>query len=154
MLFINEDAKDKRHFEASHPNEIWQSDVMHGPYVQVEGRARKTYLIAVIDDHSRYIVHAEFYLAETITNFLDCLRQAILARGLPQKLYTDNGACFKTSHLEQVSAQLGIAIKHTRPYTPQGRGKIERWFKTVRDGFLGSHAKDLSTSSNQHTFSK
>jgi transposase InsO family protein len=133
---INEDAVDKRHFEASYPNEIWQSDVMHGPYVKVDGKSRKAYLIAIIDDHSRFIIHAEFYLSETRESFLDCLRQGILKRGLPQILYIDNGSCFKALHLEQVTAQLGIGIKHSRPYTPQGRGKIERWFKYVRDNFL------------------
>jgi putative transposase len=133
---LNEGAVDKRHFEAAHPNEIWQSDVMHGPYVRAENKSRKSYLIAIIDDHSRFIVHAEFYLNETRENFLDCLRQAILKRGLPQKLYIDNGSCFKALHLEQVAAQLGIAIKHSRPYIPQGRGKIERWFKYVRDSFV------------------
>lgn len=133
---INEDAVDKRHFEALHPNEIWQSDVMHGPYVKVDGKAKKSYLIAIIDDHSRLIIHAQFYLAETRENFLDCLRQGIMARGLPQKLYIDNGSCFKALHLEQVTAQLGIGISHSRPYTPQGRGKIERWFKFVRDNFI------------------
>jgi putative transposase len=133
---INEDAVDKRLFEAQYPNEIWQSDVMHGPYVRVDGKSRKAYLIAIIDDHSRFIIHAEFYLAETRENFLDCLRQGIMKRGLPQILYIDNGSCFKALHLEQVTAQLGIGIKHSRPYTPQGRGKIERWFKYVRDNFL------------------
>jgi putative transposase len=59
-----------------------------------------------------------------------------MKRGLPQKLYIDNGSCFKALHLEQVTAQLGIGISHSRPYTPQGRGKIERWFKYVRDHFL------------------
>lgn len=143
LININEDAVDKRHFEASHPNELWQSDVMHGPYVRVDGdKSKKSYLIAIIDDHSRLIVHAEFYLAETVENLLDALRQAVLKRGLPQKLYVDNGACFKTLHLEQVSAQLGIGIKHSRPYTPQGRGKIERWFKYVRENFLLSQAKE------------
>jgi hypothetical protein len=81
-------------------------------------------------------VHSEFYLAETKENFLNCLRQGILKRGLPQKLYIDNGSCYKALHLEQVAAQLGIGIKHSRPYTPQGRGKIERWFKFVRDNFI------------------
>lgn len=133
---INEDAVDKRHFEALHPNEIWQSDVMHGPYVKVDGKARKSYLIAIIDDHSRLIIHAEFYLSESRENFLDCLRQGILRRGLPQKLYIDNGSCFRALHLEQVTAQLGIGISHSRPYTPQGRGKIERWFRFVRDNFI------------------
>lgn len=139
LVMINEDAIDKRQFEALHPNEIWQSDVMHGPHVNVDGKSKKAYLIAIIDDHSRLIVHAEFYLAETRSNFLDALRQALLKRGLPQKLYIDNGSCFKALHLEQVAAQLGIGITHSRPYTPQGRGKIERWFKYVRDNFLGAY---------------
>ena len=136
LVAVNESAKDKRQFEASHPNEIWQSDVMHGPLVKFEGKERKSYLIAILDDHSRFIVHAEFYLAETRENFLDALRQAILKRGLPQKLYIDNGACFKALHLEQIAAQLGIGITHSRPYTPQGRGKIERWFRFVQENFL------------------
>ncbi len=142
---VNESAIDKRHFEAEHPNGIWQSDVMHGPYVTVDGKSKKAYLIAIIDDHSRFIIHAEFYLAETRENFLDCLRQGIMKRGLPQILYIDNGSCFKALQLEQVTAQLGIAIKHSRPYTPQGRGKIERWFKYVRDNFVSVNA---ITSSN------
>lgn len=142
LTTLNADAIDKRHFEAEHPNEIWQSDVMHGPYVRVDGKSKKSYLIAIIDDHSRMIIHADFYLAETRENFLDCLRVGIMKRGLPQKLYIDNGSCFKALHLEQVTAQLGIAISHSRPYTPQGRGKIERWFKFVRDNFIPVEKSD------------
>jgi putative transposase len=151
---INENAVDKRHFEAKHPNEIWQSDVMHGPYVRHEGKDRKSYLMAIIDDHSRLIVHSEFYLAETRENFLDCLRQGILKRGLPQKLYIDNGSCYKALHLEQVAALLGIGIQHSRPYTPQGRGKIERWFKYVQDNFSAvfaeNHGKETLDLLNHH----
>lgn len=138
LTSLNDSARDRRHFEAAHPNEIWQSDVMHGPFVKHDDKMKKSYLIAIIDDHSRLVIHAEFYLAETLKNFLDCLRQGIMARSLPQKLYIDNGACYKTLHLEQVAAQLGIGISHSRPYTPQGRGKIERWFKYVRENFLAS----------------
>lgn len=137
---VNESAVDKRLFEALCPNEIWQSDVMHGPLVKRDNKAQKSYLIAIIDDHSRFIVHAEFYLNETRASFLDCLRQGVIKRGLPQKLYIDNGSCFKALHLEQVAAQLGIGIKHSRPYTPQGRGKIERWFKYVRDNFISIYS--------------
>jgi putative transposase len=144
LTSINQDAVDKRHFEALHPNEIWQSDVMHGPYVRVDGKSKKAYLIAIIDDHSRLIIHADFYLAETRENFLDCLRVGIMKRGLPQKLYIDNGSCFKALHLEQVTAQLGIGISHSRPYTPQGRGKIERWFKYVRDNFISVEKSNLA----------
>lgn len=141
LTSINEGAVDKRHFEALHPNEIWQSDVLHGPYVKVDGKAKKSYLIAIIDDHSRYIIHAEFYLAETRENFLEALKEGIIKRGLPQILYIDNGSCFRALHLEQVSAQLGIGIKHSRPYIPQGRGKIERWFRYVRDNFLSIYSQ-------------
>ncbi|MGA7802841.1 MAG: DDE-type integrase/transposase/recombinase [Gammaproteobacteria bacterium] len=130
------DKTDRRKFEAEFPNDIWQSDVMHGPSVEVDGKKRKTYLIACIDDHSRLLPHAEFYLSERLACWLDLFRQALLTRGLPRKLYVDNGAAFRTRHLERVCASLGIALVHTPPYTPQGRGKIERFFRTVRTQFL------------------
>jgi transposase InsO family protein len=135
---LNMAAVDKRHFEAKFPNELWQSDVMYGPMVRTEtgGKNKQSYLIAILDDHSRLIIHCAFYLSERRESFLDCLRLAILKRGLPQTLYIDNGSCYRSLHLEQVTAQLGIAIKHSRPYTPQGRGKIERWFRYVRENFL------------------
>lgn len=154
LTSINEGAVDKRHFEALHPNEIWQSDVLHGPYVKVAGKAKKSYLIAIIDDHSRYIVHAEFYLAETRENFLAALKDGIIKRGLPQILYIDNGSCFRALHLEQVSAQLGIGIKHSRPYIPQGRGKIERWFKYVRDNFLSIYSQTSKSSEKLETLNQ
>jgi len=154
LTSINEGAVDKRHFEALHPNEIWQSDVLHGPYVKVDGKSKKSYLIAIIDDHSRYIIHAEFYLAETRENFLSALKDGIIKRGLPQILYIDNGSCFRALHLEQVSAQLGIGIKHSRPYIPQGRGKIERWFKYVRDNFLSIYSQTNKSSDKLETLNQ
>lgn len=141
----NHEAADRRTFEASFPNEIWQSDVMHGPHVRIPGVGlRKTYLCAIIDDHSRLIVHAAFYLSETLATFKSCLRQAVMQRGLPQKLYVDNGSCFSADGLAYSAAALGISLVHSRPYTPQGRGKIERWFRTVRESFLPFCAKDIS----------
>lgn len=127
---------DRRRYEAEFPNDIWQSDVMHGPRVMVNGRKRKTYLIAFLDDHSRLLPHAEFYLSERLSSWLDAFRKALLSRGVPRKLYVDNGAAFRSRHLERVCASLGIALVHTPPYTPQGRGKIERFFRTVRSQFL------------------
>jgi len=127
---------DRRRFEAEYPNDIWQSDVMHGPQVEVDGRKRKAYLIGFLDDHSRLLPHAEFYPSERLTSWLDAFRQALLFRGLPRKLYVDNGAAFRSRHLERICASLGIALVHTPPYTPQGRGKIERFFRTVRSQFL------------------
>jgi transposase InsO family protein len=127
---------DRRRYEARYPNDIWQSDVMHGPRVLVNGKKRKSYLIAFLDDHSRLLPHGEFYLSEKLESWLDAFRQALLTRGLPRKLYVDNGAAFRSRHLERVCASLGIALVHTPPYTPQGRGKIERFFRTVRAQFL------------------
>ena len=127
---------DRRKFEAELPNDLWQSDVMHGPKVDVAGKMRKTYLIAIIDDHSRLIVHAAFYLSEKLTSYLIAFEDAIAARGLPRKLYVDNGAAFRSKHLEYITASLAISLIHAKPYMPQGKGKIERWFKTVRSRFL------------------
>lgn len=140
--------EDRRKFEAEMPNDIWQSDVLHGPSVEVNGRQRKTYLIAFIDDHSRLIPYGAFYLSESIGSFLRALEQAFLTRGLPRKLYVDNGAAFRSKHLEHILASLGIALVHSRPYKPQGRGKIERFFRTVRaevtDRFAGNKLEDIN----------
>jgi transposase InsO family protein len=128
--------KDRRRFEAENPNDLWQSDVMHGPMVLVDGKQRKTYLTAFIDDHSRLIPHAEFFLSERLDSFLEALRKALLMRGLPRKLYVDNGPAFRSTHLEHICASLGIVLIHAKPYQPEGKGKIERFFRTVRMQFL------------------
>jgi transposase InsO family protein len=129
-------AVDRRKFEAELPNDLWQSDVMHGPHLMHGGKLRKSYLIAFIDDHSRLIPHGQFYLSEAVAPFLDAFSCALLKRGLPVKLYVDNGSAFRSRHLEYTAASLGIALIHARPYQPQGKGKIERFFKTVRTQFL------------------
>jgi transposase InsO family protein len=136
---FNPDApapEDRRRFEAELPNDLWQSDCMHGPSVVHEGKKRKTYLLAFIDDHSRLVPHAEFYLSESLDCYIKALEHAISTRGLPRKLYTDNGPAFRSHHLEFIAASLGIALVHARPYKPQGKGKIERFFRTVRSDFL------------------
>jgi len=139
---------DRRRFEAEFPNDIWQSDVMHGPHVLVDGKKRKSYLIAFLDDHSRLITQARFMLSENLASYLTIFRSALTTRGLPRKLYVDNGSAFRSRHLEKVCACLGIAITHTPPYTPQGRGKVERLFRTVRSqllaNFTGETLEDLN----------
>jgi transposase InsO family protein len=139
---------DRRKFEAELPNDLWQSDVLHGPRVEVDGKMRKTYLIAVIDDHSRLVVYGRFYLSETLVNYLDAFENALAKRGLPRKLYVDNGAAFRSKHLEYITASLGITLVHSKPYQPQGRGKIERFFLTVRSqmlaGFKGQTLDELN----------
>jgi len=130
------DLQDRRRFEAEDPNDLWQSDVMHGPYVTVEDKQRKTYLLCFLDDMSRLICHGEFYLHERLGCFLDSFRQALLKRGIPRKLYVDNGSAFRSHHLEHTCASLGIVLIHSKPYQPEGRGKVERLFRTVREQFL------------------
>jgi len=92
--------------------------------------------LAFIDDATRAIPQAAFALSENTASFLPVLKQAILRRGLPQRLYVDNGANYRSHHLALVCAKLGIALIHARPYRPQGKGKIERWFKSVRGQLL------------------
>lgn len=144
MKVKDHQPEDRRKFEAELPNDIWQSDVMHGPLVSVGDKAKKSYLIAMLDDHSRLITHGEFYLSENIHSYVNALEQALLKRGLPRKLYLDNGPAFRSLHLEHITASLGIALIHSRPYKPQGRGKIERFFRGVREEFLvGFRGKTL-----------
>lgn len=146
MPSANAPAVDRRKFEAELPNDIWQSDVMHGPQVMVDGRRRKAYLIAFIDDHSRLIPHAAFYLSENLAAFLEALQQALEKRGLPRKLYVDNGSAYRSRHLEHICASLAIALIHAKAYQPQGKGKVERFFRTVRSQFLPPLAADQSLS--------
>ena len=135
---------DRRRFEAEYPNDIWQSDIMHGPMVDAGDKMRKSYLIAFIDDHSRLLPQAEFYLNERLVSWLDAFRKALLTRGQPRRLYVDNGSAFRTKHLERICASLGIALIHTPPYTPQERGKIERFFRSVRSRFLTTCSDNLT----------
>lgn len=136
-LMIKENSPvDRRKFEVELPNDLWQCDAMHGPLLMYGGKKRKSYMIAFIDDHSRLIPHGQFYFSEGLSCFMDAFIQALLKRGLPRKLYTDNGSAFRSRQLEYTTAALGIALVHARPYTPQGKGKIERFNKTVQTQFL------------------
>ncbi|MGH3632143.1 MAG: DDE-type integrase/transposase/recombinase [Sciscionella sp.] len=125
-------------FTYPHVNDLWTSDLMHGPRLLLPGRrdGGKTYLYAFLDDASRMVPFAAFYLAENAACFQDAFKQALLRKGLPRRLYCDNGATFRTHHLEIICATLNIALIHSRPHRPRGRGKIERFFRHVRSGFL------------------
>jgi putative transposase len=130
--------QDRRRFAFAHAGELWSSDVMHGPTVAIgeRGQRRKTYLIAFLDDATRVIPYAAFALAENTQAFLPIFKQALQRRGRPSRLYVDNGSNYRSQHLALVCAKLGIALIHSRPHQPEGRGKQERWFRTVRAQFL------------------
>lgn len=135
---------DRRKFESELPNDMWQSDCLHGPRVLYEGKMKKAYLFAFIDDMSRLVPHGEFYLNERIDSYIDALTKALQKRGLPRKLYVDNGPAFSTQVLRHAMASLGIALIHSKPYQPEGRGKIERFFKSARVQFLCAIPDGLS----------
>ncbi len=130
-------TKDRRHFAYQKAGELWMSDVMHGPAVVVSGRRKqKTYLIGLIDDAIRVVPYGVFALSESTSAYLPVLRQGVMRRGIPLRLYVDNGAAFRSHHLALVCARLGITLIHARPYQPAGKGKQERFFRTVRMRFL------------------
>lgn len=126
-------SKDRRRFAFEAAGELWMSDVMHGPTVRAEsGRKRKSYLIALLDDATRVVPYAAFALSENTAAFLPVLEQAVRRRGVPKRLYVDNGSAYRSKHLGLVCAKLGVTLIHARPYQPQGKGKQERFFRTVR----------------------
>jgi transposase InsO family protein len=139
---------DARAFTHPHANDLWTSDVMHGPHLLVPGRrdGGKTYLIAFLDDATRMAPFAAFYASENAACFQDALKQGILRRGVPRRLYCDNGSTYRTHHLEVICATLAIVLIHSRPHHPRGRGKIERFFRTVRSAFLPHITPEMLTS--------
>ena len=124
-------------FEFSWANQLWMTDGMWGPSLPVEpgGKPVRMHLLALIDDCSRLCTHGQYYPAERIECFLDVFKQALRARGIPEKLYTDNGALFVSEHLRSVCANFGIRLIHAKPYAAWSKGKIERFFLTVQSDF-------------------
>jgi len=125
-------------YEAARPNERWISDVLVGPWVPFprrEGSVRAR-LFLIVDDHSRLLVDGRFYGQENARACQDLLRRAVTRRGLPEVFYCDNGAPFSNAWLARTCAVLGIRLVHSRPYSPEGRGKQERLNRYIREAFL------------------
>ena len=137
----------RKKFEAERSNQIWQADMLFGPYVQRPGGGKlQVFLHAILDDASRLIPHAQFYPSQGLDACLDCLRQAVAARGLPLRLYMDNAKMYRGQQLARIAASIGILIVHTPPYQPEGRGKIERYFRSLREQFLANLDPKLTLS--------
>jgi transposase InsO family protein len=115
-------------FEAGLPNELWVADCLHGPVIS----GRRAILIAVLDDHSRLVVAARFVDAESTVRLEAVLRDAFQSRGIPARLYCDNGQIFTSRQLGRICAVLGVRLVHSAPGRPQGRGKIERFLCATR----------------------
>jgi putative transposase len=131
-------TKDRRRFAFDAPNELWMSDVMHGPSVldPADRRRHRSYLIALLDDATRIIPYAAFARSETVAAFLPVFERAIVRRGVPKRLFVDNGSAYRSRHLALVCAKLGVTLIHARPFQPQAKGKMERWFRTARTQLL------------------
>ncbi len=125
-------------YEAGRPNERWVTDVLIGPWVpfpKTEGSVRAR-LFLIVDDHSRLLADGRFFAHENARACQDLLRRAITRRGVPEVLYADNGAPFANAWLARTCAVLGIRLVHSKPYSPEGRGKQERLNRYIRDAFL------------------
>lgn len=115
---------------------MWTADFMHGPKLWIGKKKRKSYLHVIIDDCTRYVVSGRFYTSETTQSLIAGLMVAVRRYGIARCFYADNGSAYSSRHLKIVCANLGMHLSHTPPKRPQGRAKIERFFRTVRDQFL------------------
>ena len=122
-------------FEAPGVNDLWIADFSPGPFLALHPKTIPTHLCIILDDHSRLIPFAAYGLAADTQAFLGCLKEALRRRGLPRKLYTDNGGPFVNDHLKIVCANLGIRLIHSKPGHPWSRGKVERMFRTLQQDF-------------------
>ena len=133
-MYVKKGAAARR-FQKEHRNQLWMSDIKFGPYVTVEGKKKQIYLVVWIDDATRFIVCARFYMNQTINAIEDSLRRAIQGYGVPDRIFVDNGKQYRSKWLSETCAKLGIRLLTSRPYHPAGKGLVERFNRTV-DKFL------------------
>ena len=130
------DSGPQKAFEAPAPNDLWMVDFATGPTLRSPAdKPIATQLCVILDDHSRLITHAAYYLTADTVTFLASLKQAVLRRGLPHKLYTDQGKPFVSHHTRTVCANLGIRLLHAKPYHAWSKGKVERLIRTIQQDF-------------------
>ncbi len=124
-------------------NKMWQSDIMEACYLtDKNGESRLVYLIGFIDDHSRRILHCQFYFDATLTRLEDCLQKAVIKFGSPKSLYVDNGKVYISAQFKIICAKLGITLKYATPYHPSGKGKIEKYWRYVQSSFMSEIRKN------------
>jgi transposase InsO family protein len=132
-------GKAYRRFERDHVNSLWQGDAMVGPWLpdpHLPGRKRRAHLFCFIDDHSRLVPYAEFFFDEALPRLERVLKVALLRRGVPHAVYVDNGQVYSSTQFNAACATLGIQRIQTAPYSPEAKGKQERFFETLRAQFL------------------
>jgi len=126
-----------RRYQRRHRNQLWSSDIKYGPYLPIGpgGKKQQVYLVAMLDDATRFVVHGAFYPTQDQTIVEDCFRQSIQKHGAPDTVYFDNGTQYRNRWMVRTCSKLGIRLLYTRPYSPESKGKIERFNQTV-DAFL------------------
>ena len=138
------DEPQRLRWEASHAGALWHGDVCHGP---VLGGAEQWYPLRIhgmLDDQSRYVVALEAHTSEREDDMLGLLVQAARRHGLPDAVYLDNGATYSGKALATACARLGVALVHARPYDPQARGKMERFWRSLREAVIDHLDRSLS----------
>lgn len=131
-------GKEYRRYERAHINEVWYGDSSVGPYLKIGRKKQKTWVIALIDDASRYIVGIDIFFNDNFVNLMSVLRSAVTRCGKPKVLKFDNGANYRSTQMELLGARLGTAVNYAPPRTPTGKAKIERWFRTMKDHWMAS----------------
>jgi transposase InsO family protein len=135
-----------RRMEAEAPGRLWQSDFHHTLYLPDPLQPEKwriAKLCAILDDHSRFVPHGQYYWDERMPCLEDTLKKSIEKHGIPEQFYCDNGSAFSAGHIAKVCGRLGIRLSHSRPYKPQGRGKIEKFFQFVDSSFKPAALKAI-----------
>lgn len=137
LLDTEQSRKLRQSFAMRYANELWQADTMYGPAIkQPDGKWRKTFLIAFIDDASRVIAHGEFFYRDNTENMIEAFKSALYKRGKPERLYFDNGSNYTSKEILQACVRLDIHLSHAPVRDGAAKGKIERFFRGFRDRFL------------------
>lgn len=130
---------DMRRYERAHINEVWCGDSSVGPYLKTsDGKKHKVYIIALIDDASRFIVGIDVFFNDNFVNLMSVMKSAVAKYGRPAMFNFDNGSSFKNKQMELLAARIGSVVHYDQPYTPTQKAKIERWFRTMKDQWMSS----------------
>lgn len=130
--------KDMRRYEMEHINEVWCGDSSVGPYIKIDGKKKKTYVIALIDDASRMITGIDIFFNDNYVNLMSVIKGAVSKYGKPQKFNFDNGANYRSTQMNLLAARIGTIIHYNIVRNPVGKAKIERWFRTMKDQWMAS----------------
>lgn len=127
---------ERKRFAYDTVNTLWQGDMSVGPYLVIDGKKVRTFLFAFIDDCSRIVPFAQFLVSEKFESLKVVFKEALIRRGIPKIVYVDNGKIYRSDIFHIACASLGIALTHTQPYDAASKGKIERFFGTVKTRFF------------------